>query len=124
MSNVGVLTKLNGSVYNQFGKRVLVTQIRFGTLEAIFEIDHEVQRQLDPARRAEIRNFIIDTIEKEEYFYFSPFIFSSRKNVLEVDGGFELEPGSKLFVIDGQHRTSALSSAISQLKAQKKLRKN
>lgn len=58
MSNAGVLTRLNGTIYNQFGKDVLVTQIRFGTLEAIFEIDHEVQRQLDPARRAEIRNFI------------------------------------------------------------------
>lgn len=119
MSNAGVLTRLSGRVYNQFGKDVLVTQIRFGTLEAIFEIDHEVQRQLDPARRAEIRNFIIDMIKKEEPFYFSPFIFSSRRNIQESEGGFELAPGSKLFVIDGQHRGSALSSAISLLRSEK-----
>lgn len=119
MSNEGVLTKMRGSVYNQFGKEVLTTQMRFGTLEAMFEIDHEVQRQLDPARRAEIRNFIVDSVEKGEYFFFSPFIFSSRKNIRLVDGGFELEPGSKVYIMDGQHRSSALSSAISQLKTQK-----
>ena len=119
MSNEGVLTKMSGSIYNQFGKEVLATQMRFGTLEAMFEIDHEVQRQLDPARRAEIRNFIVDSVEKGKHFFFSPFIFSSRDNIREVEGGFELEPGSKVYIIDGQHRSSALSSAISQLKTRK-----
>lgn len=119
MSNAGVLTRMRGDIYNQFGKQVLVTQVRFSTLEAIFEIDHEVQRQLDPARRVEIRKFIIDAIEDEEYFSFSPFIFSSRQNIREVEGGFELEPGSKMFVIDGQHRTSALSSGLRLLKMER-----
>ncbi|MEK5071446.1 DNA sulfur modification protein DndB [Sporosarcina sp. FSL K6-1508] len=121
MSNTGVLAKLRGTMYNQFGKQVLSTQIRFSTLEAMFEIDHEVQRQLDPRRRAEIRDFIMDSIEKGKHFYFSTFIFSSRKGLQQVDGGFELEPGSKVYVIDGQHRTSALSSAISHFKSQKEV---
>ena len=121
MSNEGVLTKMSGSIYNQFGKEVLTTQIRFGTLEAMFEIDHEVQRQLDPARRAEIRKFIVDSVEKGKHFFFSPFIFSSRNNIQKVEGGFELAPGSKVYIIDGQHRSSALSSAISQLKTQKEV---
>lgn len=112
MPNAGVLATIKGTVYNQFEKEVLATQIRFGTLEAIFEIDHEVQRQLDPSRRAEIRSFILDAVEKNKPFYFSPFIFSSRKNIRHVEEGFELKSSSKIYIIDGQHRGSALSSAI------------
>ncbi|WKA57797.1 hypothetical protein QWY16_15020 [Planococcus shenhongbingii] len=70
---------------------------------AIFEVDHEVQRKLDPRRRVEIRNLIIESLEKNEHFYFSPFIFSSRKGTSEVEGGFELVPGNKIYVLDGQH---------------------
>ncbi|MEK4711972.1 MULTISPECIES: DNA sulfur modification protein DndB [Sporosarcina] len=121
MSNTGVLAKMSGKMYNQFGKRVLSTQMRFATLEAMFEIDHEVQRELDPRKRADIRDFIIESIEKNDHFYFSAFIFSSRKGVQQVDGGFELESGSKVYVLDGQHRTSALSSAISHLKSKKEI---
>ena len=121
MSNTSVLAIIKGSMYKQFGKEVLSTQIRFSTLEAMFEIDHEVQRQLDPRRRAEIREFIINSLEKNEHFYFSPFIFSSRKGITEVSGGFELEYGSKVYILDSKHRGAALSSAISHLKSKKEM---
>lgn len=119
MSNTGVLTTINGNSYNQFGKQVLCTQVRFSTLEAIFDIDHEVQRQLDPRKRAEIREFILISLEKGEPIYFSPFIFSGRNSIQKSDEGFTISPGSKIVVLDGQHRCSALASAISQLKLQK-----
>ncbi|MCP2033589.1 DNA sulfur modification protein DndB [Planomicrobium sp. HSC-17F08] len=119
MENIGVLATIQGSTYQQFGKEILSTQIRFSMLRAMFEVDHEVQRKLDPRRRGEIRNFIIEALEKEEHFYFSPFIFSSRNGITEVDGGFELVPGNKIYVLDGQHRSAALLSAISHLQGKK-----
>lgn len=109
-----------GACFNQFGKKVLVSQLRFATLEAIFKVDHEVQRKLDPKRRTEIREFIIDSLEEED-FYFSPFIFSARGNIKEVPGGGELKAGCNLYILDGQHRTYALASAIGHLKARKEM---
>lgn len=119
MSNNDFKTIIEGIGYNQFGKKVLATQIRFSTLEALFEVDPEVQRQLDPMRRVEIRQFILDSL-KTMNFYFSPFIFSARGAIQQTEGqGWELKPGSKLYILDGQHRSSALSSALSHLKSQK-----
>lgn len=119
MENIGVLATIQGSTYQQFGKEILSTQIRFSMLRAMFEVDHEVQRKLDPRRRVEIRNFIIESLEKQEHFYFSPFIFSSRNGISEVEGGFELVPGNKIYVLDGQHRSAAMLSAINHLQAKK-----
>ncbi len=119
MSNTDFLATIQGTTYNQFGKEILTTQIRFATLESMFEVDYEVQRHLDPRRRAEIRDFILNSLENDKHFYFSSFIFSSRKGIIEGPNGFELEPGSKMYILDGQHRCSAISSAISHLKSEK-----
>jgi DNA sulfur modification protein DndB len=119
MIESGIVSKIYGTGYTQFGKKVLVTQLRFSALEAIFEIDPEVQRKLDPRRRLEIREFIINSIITGNYFYFSPFIFSARGQIKETDDGWELTPGCKIYTLDGQHRSAAMSSAISHLKAQK-----
>ncbi|XJZ26997.1 DNA sulfur modification protein DndB [Bacillota bacterium Lsc_1132] len=113
-----IRTTIKGNGYNQFGKRVLITQLRFSTLEAIFEVDPEVQRSLDLKRRSEIREFIIDALENKD-FYFSPFVFSARGAIKETQNGWELAPGCKLYILDGQHRTAAMSSALSHLKSRK-----
>lgn len=118
MSNIGVLSSLDGIGYQQFGHPILCTQVRYATLAAFFEIDHDVQRQLDPQRRSAIRRYIIDTLERNEPFYFSPFIFSARREIEEIEGRFVLKPGSKIYVLDGQHRYSAIGSAISKLQTQ------
>ncbi|MCM3706454.1 DNA sulfur modification protein DndB [Cytobacillus sp. FSL R5-0596] len=119
MTDIGVLTRIKGSAYNQFSKKVLVTQLRYATLEAIFEVDEEVQRKLDPKRRVEIREFIIQSLEEGRDFYFSPFVFSARGAIRQTEDGWELTPGSKLYIIDGQHRSASFSSAISHLKSRK-----
>lgn len=118
MSNLDFKSIIEGTGYNQFGKKVLATQIRFSTLEALFEVDPEVQRKLDPVRRSEIREFILSSL-KGKNFYFSPFIFSARGAITQTNLGWALEPGSKLYILDGQHRKSAMSSALSHLKSQK-----
>lgn len=117
MSNLDFKTIIEGIGYHQFGKEVLATQIRFSTLEALFKVDPEVQRKLDPIRRVEIRQFILDSL-RSRYFYFSPFIFSARGAIKKTEQGWELIPGAKLYILDGQHRAAALSSALSHLKTQ------
>lgn len=62
MSNVGIISTLVGDSFSQFGKEILIAQMTFATLEAIFEVDTEVQRKLDPKKRFEIREFIIDSL--------------------------------------------------------------
>ncbi|MFJ7974405.1 DNA sulfur modification protein DndB [Peribacillus sp. JNUCC 23] len=103
-----------GKYFQSFGRKVLISQIKFQTLQAIFEIDQEVQRKLDVKRKFEIRDFIIQTLEEND-FYFSPFIFSSRGNIVETDGGGELSDGCKVYILDGQHRTAGLIAAITHL---------
>ncbi|MDR7240501.1 DNA sulfur modification protein DndB [Neobacillus drentensis] len=117
-SNNDFRTLIGGIEYNQFGKKVLATQLRFSTLEAVFEVDSEVQRRLDPQRRSEIREYIIRAL-KEKDFYFSPFVFSARGAIEKTEQGWSLAPGSKLYILDGQHRASAMASALSHLKSQK-----
>lgn len=104
-----------GELCQHFGHDVLYTQMRFSTLEAIFEIDYEVQRQLDFARRQEIRNFIVEAIMNGMPLYFSPFVFSARGQIEQQGDEFVLTPGSKLYILDGMHRSKALSSAINFL---------
>lgn len=107
---------IKGMKTMHYGHEVLYTQLPFSTIEAIFEIDYEVQRQLDTNRRKEIRRFILDAIANGMPLYFSPFIYSARGQIQQQGEDFVLTPGSKLFVIDSQHRSLALSSAITFLK--------
>ncbi|ARD48856.1 hypothetical protein SporoP33_11885 [Sporosarcina sp. P33] len=59
---------MRGMSYNQFRKKVLCTRVRISMLEVMFEIDHEVQRQLDTRKRREIRDFILNCLKKNEPF--------------------------------------------------------
>lgn len=106
---------LKGEICNHFGHEVLYAHLRFSTLEAMFDIDYEVQRQLDVNRRQEIRHFIIESITSGMPLYFSPFVFSARGQIVQRGQDFELTPGSKLYLLDGMHRSKALSSAITFL---------
>ncbi|PIC70819.1 hypothetical protein CSV77_05775 [Sporosarcina sp. P16b] len=66
----GAYNKDDWQQLQQFGKEVLCTLIHFSMLEAMFEIDHEVQRQLDPRKRKDIRDFILDSLKKGSRFTF------------------------------------------------------
>ena len=116
MIDTSTKISFKGVQCNHFGHDVLYTHLRFSTLEAIFDIDYEVQRQLDIGRRQEIKRFILDAITNGMPLYFNPFIFSDRGQIHQHGDEFILAPGSKLYIIDGQHRSMALSSAINYLK--------
>ncbi|WJY26383.1 DNA sulfur modification protein DndB [Sporosarcina trichiuri] len=115
---VEVVSNLPGERYVQFGKDVLMTQMRFFTLQALFEVDQDVQRKLDTKKRAEIRDFILESLKSGQPFFFSPFVFSSRRQIAAGnDGELRLNAGSRLYILDGQHRCSALASALGHLKS-------
>lgn len=107
---------IEGIKYRQFGHDVLFTEMRFQTLLALFDVDADVQRELDTQRRQDIRTFILQSLEQQQPFYFSPFVFSARGQIEEDENGFYLIPGSNLYISDGQHRMKAMESAYFTLK--------
>lgn len=111
-------TTIRGVVFNQFGHSVAAVQMPLAILQSLFKIDPEVQRVVDPKRRAEIRDFIILSLEKNVPFYFSPFIFSARGKMHADGDTLYIEPGNYLYCLDGMHRLTSMLSAISQLQAE------
>lgn len=108
---------LDGIAYNQFGHDIFFTQLNLKTLLALFEVDSNVQRELDPQRRFEIRSFILDNLEHERPFHFTSFVFSARGEIQQDAQGYYLTSGSKLYINDGQHRSKSMESALMMLKS-------
>lgn len=107
---------LNGIAYNQFGHDIFFTQLNLKTLLALFDVDSNVQRELDPQRKIEIRTFILENVEQGRDFQFTPFVFDARGELKQDEQGFYITEGSKLYISDGQHRTFGLDDALTQLK--------
>lgn len=107
---------LDGIAYNQFGHDVFLTQLNLKTLLALFEVDSNVQRELDLQKKIEIRTFILDNLECGRDFQFTPFIFCARKQIQKDEQGYYITEGSKLFISDGQHRSLAMEDALTTLK--------
>lgn len=108
---------LDGIAYNQFGHDIFFTQLNLKTLLALFEVDSNVQREIDPQRKLEIRSFILDNVTHNRDFHFTSFVFSSRGQIQQDEQGYYLESGSKLYISDGQHRAYSLESALLSLKS-------
>lgn len=113
--NKDLRTRLSGHYFEQFGHEMLVTEMPFKYLESIFEVDSHVQRELDPRRRNVMKEFFINT----STFHFSPFVYSARGNLQKEGDYWEIKPGERLYILDGQHRSSALKSAITHLHTKK-----
>lgn len=103
---------IEGLKYRQFGHEVLFTEMPFKKLCALVSIDQHVQRELDSTRRQEIKNFILNLLDKEEQLYFAPFIFSARGGLKEKNGVFYLDTEQVLYISDGQHRHKAMEVAL------------
>ncbi|WP_299093879.1 DNA sulfur modification protein DndB [uncultured Metabacillus sp.] len=116
--NEEFLTKLKGHYLHQFGHDLLVTELPFQFLKSIFKVDPHVQRELDPRRRNLIKEYILNTVH-EHTFYFSPFVYSARGCIEIVGDHWEIKPGSKLAILEGQHRSAALISALRHLEIKK-----
>ncbi|MDE1451112.1 hypothetical protein CHCC14820_4081 [Bacillus paralicheniformis] len=112
-----VITRFKGQKCNQFGREVLLTQLPYFYLESIFEVDEHVQRSLDTRKRNEISDFILNTVETED-LHFSSFVFSARNQLRKVNDGWEVNPGTSLYILDGQHRSKGLGLAIKKLEVQ------
>lgn len=116
--NEELRTRLKGHFYQQFGHEQIITEMPFKYLQTIFKVDSYVQRELDPRRRNAIKDFILHTIH-EDSFSFSPFIYSARGCIEIVGDHWEIKPGSKLAIMEGQHRSAALISALRHLELKK-----
>lgn len=109
---------INALKGNQFGKTVYSAQTDVQTALTIFEIDSDVQRDLNSERVSGIAKYIINRIsDVSDTIYFPPFIFSARghgKYVAE-EMKFKLKINNKMIVLDGQHRLRALERAANYL---------
>lgn len=108
---------LDGVSYNQFGHDIFFTQLKLKTFLALFDVDSNVQRELDPKRKLEIRAFILDNLEQERDFQFTSFVFTGRNQLKQDEQGYYIEEGAKLYISDGQHRSLALEDAYTFLKS-------
>lgn len=101
---------------NQFKKVVYAAQTDVQTLLKFFEIDPDVQRDLNHERIGGIVRYIHNSLRSEDQnLYFPPFILSARKKgkFIENESLFKLKTNDKLYVLDGQHRLKALQEANS-----------
>lgn len=118
------LTSLNAISGNQFGQLVYSAQADVQSVLKLFEIDEEIQRELDSERVGSIVNYIIEGIKnRESSFYFPPFIFSARGNGKfdKKEMKYKLKSNHKIVVLDGQHRLRALERAVKYLQFNDKI---
>lgn len=113
------LTSLNAIKGNQFGKIVYSAQASVQAVLKLFEIDENVQRELNSERVGRIVTYIIEGLKNpERSFYFPPLIFSARQNGKydKKELKYKLKSDHRMIVLDGQHRLRALERAIKYLK--------
>lgn len=118
------IVSLNALEGNQFGKKIYSSQTDVQTILKFFEIDQEVQRDLNPERLGGIVNYIMHNLsDSEGIIYFPPFILSARKQgkYFKEDDAYKLTSDDKLYVLDGQHRLRALEEAMKIIENQEVL---
>ena len=104
---------------NQFGKNVITAQAKLIDIILVFEVDSNVQRELDPSQVASISRYILDKLKiGNSPIFFPPFVFSSRGHgeFIPEEYVYKLKLDNRIAVLDGQHRLEAFKSLESRLK--------
>lgn len=104
---------------NQFGKNVITAQAKLIDIILVFEVDSNVQRDLDSNQVAGISRYIKEKLGNGETpIFFPPFVFSSRGHgeFIEEELSYKLKLDNKIAVLDGQHRLEAFKSLEYRLK--------
>lgn len=107
---------LNMTIYpycDQYGLATMSVQVQ--DLLNYTAIDPVVQRKLSAGQRRKIANYLQE--RELERIFFGPVTLSLRdvSGLAKTDRGLCLRPGSKLSVLDGQHRILALGHVGEQL---------
>lgn len=103
----------------QFGKQVITAQSKLRDIIAVFEVDSNVQRELDSNQVASIKRYILDKLKRgNSPIFFPPFVFSSRGygEFDEKESAYKLKLNNKIAVLDGQHRLEAFKDLEFRLK--------
>lgn len=103
----------------QFGKQVITAQAKVIDIILVFEVDSNVQRELNSSQVASISQYVIDRLHsKKSPVFFPPFVFSARGHgkFIEESSVYKLKLDNRIAVLDGQHRLEALKSLESRLK--------
>lgn len=104
---------------NQFGKNVITAQAKLIDIIVVFEVDSNVQRELDSNQVASIVKYILDKLRNgNSPIFFPPFVFSSRGHgeFKEEEFIYQLKLDNRIAVLDGQHRLEAFKNLEFRLK--------
>lgn len=103
----------------QFGKEVITAEAKLIDIIVVFEVDPDVQRELDFEQVASIRQYILNRLTtKKSPLFFPPFVFSSRGygKYIEKESAYKLKLENRIAVLDGQHRLEAFRDLANRLK--------
>lgn len=100
----------------QFGRKVITAQSNLKDIISVFEVDTNVQRELNIQQVADISNYILENLNEDKPIFFPPFVFSARGHgeFVEDNSVFQLNLANTIAVIDGQHRLEAFTNLESR----------
>jgi len=108
-----------GTRSKQFEKNVITAQAKLIDIILVFEVDSNVQRDLDSNQVASITKYILSKLNNRNTpIFFPPFVFSARGHgeFIEEDFMYKLNLDNRIAVLDGQHRLEAFKNLEARLK--------
>lgn len=112
MERMDEISFIHGSDFNQFGKKVMISQVAFSFLENNFEVYEDIHTKLEPQQVKLIEKSIAASIQKKEALYCPPLIVSSRGGIKRMEKGWAVLPGRKLYILNGKESVLGFQSAI------------
>lgn len=119
MDHSGTFIEIPGKLATTFGHATLSATLPISKLLAIYEVDLEVQRSINPQNLSKMMEYIQLYLEKRQPIYFPGVILSAR-GAGEYDRDrqlYRLKAVEKLYVVDGQHRLAAFKRLAEQLQS-------
>lgn len=112
--------KLRGGIQpfdNEGNKGLMTTQIKVRDILTVYRIDPEINRDLNYGRLPKIINYL-DSFDSELGIFFPSIVCTFPDNPIEYYNvekmELEIPAGTKLVVIDGQHRLKSLEQYMSK----------
>jgi DNA sulfur modification protein DndB len=106
-------------VFNQFWKNVIFTQMGFGTLRALCEMNLPLYWEIDKDTVIAERDWFLAHVENKSRISLAPFTFSARNCEIVNKENWALHPNGKLVILTGQEKIMGLAAAVQFLQDKK-----
>lgn len=111
--------EIHAGLSRTFGQTTLSTTLSMGKLFSIYEVDLEVQRNINPKNLSKLMDYVGLYLDHGQSIYFPGIILSARGagTYDQESGVFRLSPMEKCYVVDGQHRLAAFKRQMETLQS-------